>query len=228
MTERLLALFQLCDSNLPTGSFSHSFGLETYIQDNTVTDSESFEEWLSCYLEEQLAYTDGIACRMVYDALETGDLDTVSAIGARLHVQNLPRETRQGTRMIGEGMLKLFSRLYDFPFLNEYAKLVKEKRAVPHPAVVFAITAHGLGCSREEAVLYHFYGTVSGLIQNAVRAIPLGQTAGQMILNRIRPLLRQTAEKALALPDEDFGLVAPGLELSQMQHERVNVRIFMS
>ncbi|SDE06441.1 urease accessory protein [Bhargavaea beijingensis] len=228
MTDRMLALLQLCDSNLPTGAFSHSFGLETYIQSGAVSDCVSFEEWLSCYVSEQLAYTDGIACRMIYDALEDGEMEAICTVGNQLHVQNLPRETRQGTRMIGEGMLRLFGRLYDFPFLAEYGLLVKEKRTVPHPAVVFAITAHGLGCSRDEAILYHFYATVSGLIQNAVRAIPLGQTAGQLTLNRVRPLLQQTAEKALALPDEDFGLVAPGLELSQMQHERVNVRIFMS
>ena len=49
-----LRLFQFCDSQFPTGAFSHSFGLETYIQRQTVHDATSFREWLELFLNEQL------------------------------------------------------------------------------------------------------------------------------------------------------------------------------
>lgn len=65
-----LRLFQFCDSQFPTGAFSHSFGLETYIQRETVNDAESFTRWLKLFLNEQLTYADGLAMRIVYDALE--------------------------------------------------------------------------------------------------------------------------------------------------------------
>ena len=42
MDNYMLALLQICDSSLPTGSFSHSFGLETYIQEEIVHNKESF------------------------------------------------------------------------------------------------------------------------------------------------------------------------------------------
>ena len=51
---RYLRLFQFCDSQFPTGAFSHSFGLETYIQRETVNNAESFTEWLQLFLNEQL------------------------------------------------------------------------------------------------------------------------------------------------------------------------------
>ncbi|MFS0574449.1 urease accessory protein UreF [Sporosarcina sp. 179-K 3D1 HS] len=228
MINRLLPLFQLCDSSLPTGAFSHSFGLETYIQTGAVTDGPSFEEWLVCYVQEQLAYTDGLVCRMTYDALDSGEMNEIGRLGQLLHIQNLPRETRQGSRMMGERMLKLTVDLFDLPLLHNYQTLVSDGRTVPHPAIVFTIIAYEFGCSREEAILYYLYSSISGLVQNAVRAIPLGQTAGQHILYRFGSVLQDTVEKILGLSEDDFGIVAPGLELSQMQHERVNVRIFMS
>ncbi|MDF9763403.1 urease accessory protein UreF [Peribacillus simplex] len=59
MNPNILSLFQLCDSNFPTGAFSHSYGLETYIQEDQVYDQASFSKWLHVYLNEQLVYSDG-------------------------------------------------------------------------------------------------------------------------------------------------------------------------
>ena len=72
------------------------------------------------------------------------------------------------------------------------------------------------------------YSTTSSLVQNAVRAIPLGQTAGQKTIQEFQGALIQATEKIQNLDEEDFGIISPGLELAQMKHERVNIRIFMS
>ena len=42
----LLNLLQISDSNFPTGSFSHSFGLETFIQEGQVTNKDGFSNGL--------------------------------------------------------------------------------------------------------------------------------------------------------------------------------------
>ncbi len=59
-------------------------------------------------------------------------------------------------------------------------------------------------------------------------AIPLGQTAGQKTILDFQDALVQATAKIQDLSEEDFGIISPGLELSQMKHERVNIRIFMS
>ncbi|OCA85032.1 urease accessory protein UreF [Pseudobacillus wudalianchiensis] len=228
MDKNLLSLFQLCDSNFPTGAFSHSFGLESYIQSDVVRDQRTFFEWLQVYVHEQLIYTDGLACRLVYDALLREDLEQVWKMGRLLTVQNLPRETREGTNMIGDRMLKLSQSLYAFPLLALYRDQIKNKQSFAHPAIVFTMVAHGLEVPKPNAILYYLYSAVSSLVQNAVRAIPLGQTAGQVITHQFHSELQRAAEKIIQLPENDFGIVSPGLELAQMEHERVNIRIFMS
>lgn len=228
MDNNILSLFQLCDSSFPTGAFSHSYGLESYIQEDRVHDQESFLQWLDVYLNEQLIYSDGLASRLVYEALEENDLQKIWKLDRMLTVQNLPRETREGTQRIGERMLKLVESLYDVPVFLEYRKRIKQKQSFGHPAIVFTIIGHHLGVPKKTTTLYYLYSTISTLVQNAVRAIPLGQTAGQKTIQQFQGPLAIAAEKVQSLDEEDFGIVSPGLELSQMTHERVNIRIFMS
>ncbi len=104
--DKMLSLFQLCDSNFPTGAFSHSYGLESYIQENLVHDQATFAQWLRVYLNEQLVYSDGLATRLVYEALENGEMEKVWKIDRMLMVQNLPRETRDGSQRMGESHVK--------------------------------------------------------------------------------------------------------------------------
>ncbi len=226
--DKMLSLFQLCDSNFPTGAFSHSFGLESYIQEDIVHNPDTFTQWLQVYLHEQLIYSDGLACHLVYQALEEENFNKVWKLDRLLTVQNLPRETREGTQRMGDRMLNLVETLYDAPILSTYRKRITEKQSFGHPAIVFTMIAHYLEVPKCTTTLYYLYSVVSSLVQNAVRAIPLGQTAGQKIIHDIQSELVGASEKIEQMDEEDFGIVSPGLELSQMNHERVNIRIFMS
>ncbi|WP_312113340.1 urease accessory protein UreF [Brevibacillus reuszeri] len=224
----LLSLMQLCDSNFPTGAFSHSFGLETYIQEDRVSSKQTFYEWLQAYVNEQLVYTDGLASRLTYEALEQNQVETVWNLDRLMTVQNFPRESREGSRRMGEGMLRLGSELYESPQVRAYRERVKAKQSSGHPAIVFALLAHHLEIPKKTAVLSYLYSTTAALIQNGVRAIPLGQTEGQRLQCEMQPLLLQAVELIEQLDPDDLGIVTPGLELAQMRHEQLNIRIFSS
>ncbi len=43
-----------------------------------------------------------------------------------------------------------------------------------------------------------------------------------------QPLLQQALQHILQADQEEFGAVTPGLEIAQMQHEQLHVRLFMS
>ena len=81
-------------------------------------DQATFSQWLQVYLNEQLVYSDGLATRLVYESLENDEMEKVWKIDRMLMVQNLPRETRDGTQKMGERMLNLIESLYQNPLLS--------------------------------------------------------------------------------------------------------------
>jgi urease accessory protein len=225
---RLLSLLQLCDSNFPSGAFSHSFGLETYIQDGRVKDKETFARWLQAYLDNQLVYVDGLACRLAYEAIEQNRIDELWWLDRTITAQNLPRESREAGRRMGERMVRLGIDLFSLPMLKTYWERIRAKQSFGHPALAFTIMAAHLHIPKKEGILAYLYASMAALIQNGVRGIPLGQTDGQRLLLELQPHLMKVAEKIWQLTPEDLGAVVPGLEIAQMRHERLHVRLFMS
>lgn len=222
--DKLLPLLQLCDSNFPSGAFSHSFGFETYISNEKINNYETFRDALCAYIQTQLTYTDGLACRLTYDFLEEKSKEDVWQLNEMLAALCLARETREGTRMIGERMWKICREIYPFDIWNDD----KKKRGYMHPALVFAIVCYHLEIPKETTVLSYLYTSVQALVQNAVRGIPLGQTDGQRLLVFVQPHLIKAVQKIHTLTEEELGATAPGLEIAQMQHEQLSVRLFMS
>lgn len=228
MTNQLLALVQLCDSNFPSGAFSHSFGMETYIQKERIINAVTFSEALSTYVETQLTYTDGLACRLAYEFASEGHLQKIKELDQELYALALAKETREGTRRIGQRMVKLCVDLFGGKLLECYEQEIQRKECFGHPSIVFAIIAEQLQVCKQTAVSTHLYATVSSLIQNAVRGIPIGQTDGQRISLAFHEKIDQAVMNILQADSSELGAMMPGLEIAQMQHERLHVRLFMS
>lgn len=209
----LALLLQLGDSALPTGGFSHSFGLEQYLARGEVRDEGTFAEWLRMFVGSQLTYTDALLIRMLYEDVADRELaDLVLALTLPAQVRAADVAMAKRLRLIGQDALGV-------PATDiEYA----------HPAWEFARITRHFGVSMEDSVLAHLTGTVGTLTQNAVRGIPIGQAAGQRVLTAAHAWIEQACQEVHSLDHDDLGVVAPGLEIAQMQHERLRQRMFMS
>ena len=217
-----LALQQLTDSALPTGAFAHSLGFETYIERGLVHDEESFGAWLSAFVAQQLTYSDGLAIRFLYEG------EPVAGLDALLTAQLLPRQLREASVKMGARLLEIGSEVFPSAGLEEYRSLVTGGRAAGHQPLAFAVVARSLAVPLPEALAAYLFATVTSLVQNAVRAIPLGQNAGQRLLRQAADDVAAAVWRIGYLTPDDFGALSPGLEISQMRHERQRARMFMS
>ena len=221
----LLPLLQLSDSALPTGAFSHSLGLESYIDRGQVHDEATFGAWLEQFIGLQLTYSDGLALRLT---LAAASRDGLRALDRRLAAQTLPREIRAAGIKMGARMLHIARAVVGGPDLDDYAADVAEGRCAGHPALAFALAGRTLGVPLPELAAAYLFSTVTSLTQNAIRAVPLGQDAGQRVLRASHGAVLRAVERLPGLDEDDFGVTAPGLEIAQMRHEHQRARMFMS
>lgn len=221
----LLPLLQLSDSALPTGAFSHSFGLESYLEQGLVHDEASFGNWLRQFLHQQLTYSDGLAVRLAADA---GTRQVVRDLDRRMAAQALPRQIRAAGATMGARMLQIAGMVVPCQSLEEYRQDVADGVCVGHPAIAFGLAGHHLGVPQPELLGTYLFSTVTSLTQNAIRAIPIGQNAGQRVLRASHPEVAEAVELITGLDPEDLGITAPALEIAQMRHEYQRARMFMS
>ena len=120
------------------------------------------------------------------------------------------RETREGTYKIGERMSTIGNHLYRSPLLSLYKEKTANGEAFGYPAIVFTMIAHQLNVPLNIILSTYLYSTISSPTRNAVRGIPLGQTAGQFILHDIQQWIIKAVEQIRTMDIGDFGAVAPG------------------
>lgn len=221
----LLPLLQLSDSALPTGAFSHSFGMETYLDRGLIHDEASFTDWLRHFIRIQLSYGDGLAIRLVAAA---GSAARIRELDQMITAQALPREIREAGVKMGARMLQIAGEVFPCAELHAYAAEVAAGRCSGHPALALALVGRNLGVPTAELLTTYLFSTVTSLTQNAIRAIPLGQNAGQRVLRDMHAEVAAAVVRIGGLDEEDFGAAAPGLEIAQMRHERQRARMFMS
>ena len=236
-----LPLAQLCDSALPTGAFSHSFGLETYIYEGVVDGEASFVSWLRALVSTQLTFSEGLGLRLAFEAVAADDWEAIAHLDALLVAQAVPIQVRRAGVTMGRRMLTIARLALEGTdggrLLSRYAALVDTGNAGDtgdtggcrsHPAIVLAIAGYALGAPPAAVAAAYLQSSVISLTQNAVRAIPLGQDAGQRAIASVRGDVRAAVRRIGGLDEMDLGAAAPGIEISQMRHERQRARMFMS
>ena len=224
----ILKIMQICDSNFPIGSFNHSYGMETYLRDNRIKDTESFRGWIRAFFRNQFIYSDGFSIKLLYEYLDKKSEKKILELDRSITVQSMAFETRNGNKMVAKRMLNLFLDLYDSKILEIYLEKINKKEAFGHPAIVFGMLMYELKVNLIDAIQYYMYSTASTLIQNAVRTIPLGQKDGQILLKESSESFLELSEIIQTLDEDMFGANVPGIELAQIQHETLVFRLFMS
>lgn len=219
---------QIHDSAFPIGSFAHSFGMETYIQEDAIRNQDDLKEYCNMFLRHNLASTDAIFVKEAFDVAKKNDTQGLIHLENICHGIKLSPETRKGSMMLGRQFLQTVRPLNDGELLKLWSEKIKTKELKGHYPIVYGMYAAVLDVDAKMAIESFLYSSISTIVQNAVRSVPLGQMSGVQTMFSLLPAIQETAEDVMEMDLDDLDNNSIGLEIASMKHEFLYSRLFIS
>jgi len=223
-----LESFRLADSFLPVGTYTVSYGLEQFIQDDRVEDAAELEALLSTYLRRQVGPAELVALRAAHAATIDGDLDAICRADRRLSAVTLATEFRESAQQSGDRLLSLQTDLRDEALLDRYAERVAADEAPGNYAVVLGVATALADVAVRDACLLCCHGFVTGLLGAAQRLLSLGHTDAQRILDDLQPVMTAAVDESADQGIDEMTPFAPLVDVLAAEHERAERRLFAS
>lgn len=243
-TAARLQLMWLASPALPVGGFSYSEALEAAVESGHVTTEAQAALWLQDQLHLSLARADLAVVAKALLAWLRHDITRVTELNDWVVQTRETSELRLQTEQMGRSLVEwLRNRSGDASQAQADQRLAQCAALPPAPTwpVAFALAvaqclpdradkgaAHASASTAREALLSFSFGWAENMVQAAIKAVPLGQSAGQRILQALIDQIPAAIDHALSLPDTQRQAFTPMLAILSAQHETQYSRLFRS
>jgi urease accessory protein len=222
MVDPLYRLLAWLSPAYPIGAFSYSHGVETAVEEGFVKDRATLVTWLRTVLRDGTGKVDGALFASAWRAAVAEDWIAFDAIAERAAAWRGTSEMALESRQQGGSFLSITRTAWPH---KSFARFESEL-ALP-VAVALAAAAHDIAV--EQALSGYLHAFTANLISAAVRAVPLGQTDGQLALAALEADVHAAAVAASAVIDlDDVGTATPLLDWCSLRHETQYTRLFRS
>ena len=205
---KLITLMQWLSPAFPIGGFAYSHGLEWAINKGHVSNREELQKWISDLLEYGSLKNDAILINLV---LQGSDPKEINELAMALCPAN---ERLSETKLQGGAFCKIMGDVWSLEIDN---------LTLP---IALALAAKNESIDQNLVVPAYLHSFCSNLISVAIRLVPIGQTDGQKTLRELSPLIlnsvRAVAKRAIAALGSTWFLS----DVSAMQHEDLQPRVF--
>ena len=191
----------------PTGAFSYSHGLESAIQDNLVKDAGSLKSWVDSLLSHGSGRNDGLFLKAAYRGVDEANDLCLALCGSKERL----RETIE----LGKAFSRVVRASYD----------VKLPDRTAYPVAV-GLAARTMELDLTLTLQSYLQAFAANLISVGVRAIPIGQQAGQHCLVRLYPVIEEVISQVAEASLDQVGSAAFLSDIIAIKHEHSIPRIY--
>ncbi|HKT95816.1 MAG TPA: urease accessory UreF family protein [Paraburkholderia sp.] len=221
----LTALLHLASPALPIGAFSYSQGLEAAIDAGLVANAAHAAHWIAAGLATVLAPGELPFIAHQLERWRTHDAHALIEANEEFVASRESAELRRETSQMGWSLRQLCSQLE----WGDAARRETLERMTPvAQPTAFAFAAFAHNAPADATLAAYAFSWVENQVAAALKAVPLGQLAGQRIVVALRPAIESAVARALATAPDSLNTFAPQLGILSARHESQYSRLFRS
>lgn len=220
----LRVLMHYSDGVLPVGAYAHSMGLEGLVQLGTIHDHQTLRQFLLNDVLDALEHMDLPLIACAWQACREGDRERLMELDQLSVALRPARQLREAVSKIGRQQWKIYRDTWDrgssdwddfswkFSQSPVVLGLIFEREGVPLHGALWSIA----------------YQTFSALLQSALKLLPVGPRANQLLLKEALAASSGIIANAKGVRTEQIGTSNPLWDIAAMQHTYSKARMFLS
>ena len=205
---KFMTVIQWMSPAFPIGAFAYSHGLEWAIDKDHVSNGEKLQKWITDLLEYGSLRTDAIFISLIlrgHDVRKMNELSmALCPAGERL----------LETKLQGSAFAKVIEDVWQ----QDIGEL-----SLP---IAVALAAKNQSIEQDLILPAYLHAFCSNLISAAIRLIPIGQTEGQRIMLELYTTISDLVQTASESEIDDLNSACFFSDVSAMEHEYLQPRIF--
>jgi len=222
MNVALIRLLHLASPTLPVGAYAYSQGLEWVVETGMVKNEATALAWIGECLEFGIARFEAVYVAHMLAAWAQGDQARLTELDAEFVASRESTELRAETLQMGYSLARLLADLTEAPLapLADFSE--------PSFPLAWSCAATSWAIPPRDAVAGYLWAWAENQVMAAVKAVPLGQTAGQRMLLALGQRIPALAEEAVVSPLDTTHNYLPAFAIACSCHETQYTRLFRS
>ncbi len=234
MLHALPALLHLASPQLPVGGFSYSQGLEAAIECGWVSDAATAQAWIGEHFDAGMACWELPTLALMHRAALASDVAALQRMNEDFIASRDTAELRAETQQMGWSLIAL---LAGWPRAHMVLQALapafgglngpRPMQPVSFPCA-FALAGAALATPTDGLLSAYAFAWVENQVAAAIKAVPLGQAAGQGILLGAHERIASAVAHALQMQAHERHTTTPQVSILSARHETQYSRLFRS
>jgi urease accessory protein len=225
-TELFLSMLQLSDSFFPTGAYAMSNGLEVIAKKRRINAKE-LRRLLQSYIEQQIGPADCCALSCAFDCAKKAEIAGIIEADDALFSLKLVAEARSASARSGTQLVRTVCEFAKGAALAGYAKAINDGKASGIYPVALAVACEALEIPKQNAAAMLLYSFCVSMAGAALRLGAIDHVEAQKVLHGLKPAIGEAARNA-ERPLGAMWQFAPAIDIAQMEHGRMDSKMFIT